>query len=149
MKVETEREKLLSNFEVFEHLKEIQLDNHWQATDKKFKRSFNPDLEAITRDLTSYLSKTQAQTQSTDSLVQAMGKLAQFDLEKIEKLQIINSTPYSLVTLYAIIEECDQRFTEDESNQILEIVQEHFPREEAEEDEEGELEQVDEDVEME
>jgi hypothetical protein len=141
MKIEEERAKLLSNFEILEHLKEIQQQNNWRATDKKFKRSFNPDLEVITKDLSSYLSKTPAQTQTADKITQCMKDLSKYQLEKIEKLQIINSTPYSLVNLYAVIEECDQRFSEDEINDLLEIIHCHFPQQEAE--------QIEEDVEME
>lgn len=130
MKVEIERERLLSNFEVFEHLKEIQRQNNWMAQQdnaKKPKRSLNPDLESITRDLSSYLSKTPVHIQSVDSITECMKDLSKYSLEKIEKLQIINSTPYSMVSLYSVIEECDQRFSEDEINDILEIIQTHFP----------------------
>lgn len=151
MKVEAEREKLLSNFELLEHLKEIQQQGNNKAPDKKFKRSFNPDLETITKDLTSYLSKTPAQTQTTDMITQCMRDLAKFKLEKIEKLQIINSTPYSLVSLYSMIEECDQRFSEDESNEILDIVNTHFPHkagEIAQDEDDGEQEEEQQDVSM-
>lgn len=64
-----------------------------------------------------------------------MKDLSQYKLEKVEKLQIINSAPYSLVNLYSIVEECDQRFSEQEIEDILQIVQTHFPQQEVDEEE--------------
>lgn len=144
----SEREKLLSNFEVLEHLKEIQQQNNWKPNDqKKYKRSFNPDLETVTKEVVSYLEKTTTAQQSVELITSCMNKLAKFQLEKIERLQIINSAPHSLVNLYAIVEECDQRFTEEESQEILDIVEELFPQEAAVEGDDEEV-VADEDVEM-
>lgn len=144
----SEREKLLSNFEVLEHLKEIQQQNNWKPNDqKKYKRSFNPDLETVTKEVVSYLEKTTTAQQSVELITSCMNKLAKFQLEKIERLQIINSAPHSLVNLYAIVEECDQRFTEEESQEILDIVEELFPQEAAVGGDDEEV-VADEDVEM-
>lgn len=130
MKVEVAREKLLSNYEVLEHLEAIKKENNWKpsADNRKLKKSFNPDLEIITRDILSYLSKSTANSQSVESITGCMRDLNKFELEKIEKLQIINSTPYSLVNLYSIVEECDQRFNEVQCQEILDIILEHFPQ---------------------
>ena len=49
------------------------------------------------------------------------------DLVKVEKLQIVNSLPRSMVHLYALIDECDQRFDEDTCESILKKIQELFP----------------------
>lgn len=133
----------MSNFEVNQHLIEIQAQNNWNTESKK-KRAFNPNLEIITRDVTSYLSKSPVASQTVENITQAMKELSKYELEKIEKLQILNSTPHSLVNLYSIVEECDQRFTEKEIEDILEIVQRHFPlQEEEEQEEEADEEMVD------
>lgn len=110
----------------------VQADNNWVPTghndrNSRKKRHFNPDLEHITKDTISYLSKTPAVQQSEDSITSVMKELASFQLEKIEKLQILNSAPHSLVNLYAIVEECDQRFTEEECERILFIMSNYFP----------------------
>lgn len=129
-----------------QHLVEIQTQNNWNIESKK-KRAFNPNLEIITRDVTSYLSKSPVASQTVGNITQAMKELSKYELEKIEKLQILNSTPHSLVSLYSIVEECDQRFTEEEIEDILQIVQRHFPiqeeAEEGEEEEEADEEMVD------
>jgi len=141
--IEIEREKLLSNFEVNQHLVEIQQQNNWLQDSKK-KKAWNPSLELVTKDVTSYLEKSPVAIQNVENIVQAMKDLSKFSLEKIEKLQIKNSAPYSLVNLYAIVEECDQRFNEQEIEEILGIVQTHFPQQE----EEGEFEAEEEEVEV-
>ncbi|CCH45831.1 DNA-directed RNA polymerase III subunit [Wickerhamomyces ciferrii] len=138
--VEIEREKLLSNFEVNQHLIEIQSKNQWlnnNNTNKK-KRAFNPNLEEVTKQTTFYFENIgPVPQQNIENITQMMKDLSKFKLEKIEKLQIINSAPQSLVTLYAVIEECDQRFNEQEIEEILQIIQTHFPQQ-AEDEEEGE-----------
>lgn len=124
-----------------QHLIEIQSQNNWSHTELKKKRAFNPNLESITRDVTSYLSKSPTAIQKIENITKAMQDLSKYELEKIEKLQIINSAPYSLVNLYSIVEECDQRFTEEEIEDILNIIQTHFPQQEDEDNEEGEEEE--------
>ncbi|CAM9023966.1 unnamed protein product [Wickerhamomyces anomalus] len=116
----------------------IQSQNNWNNNTKesKKKRAYNPNLESISRDVTSYLSKSPTALQTVDNITQAMKDLSQYKLEKVEKLQIINSAPYSLVNLYSIVEECDQRFSEQEIEDILQIVQTHFPQQEVDEEEE-------------
>lgn len=114
---------------MYEHLNQIQQDNNWKKNpdSRKLKKSFNPDLEIVTRDVLSYLSKSVTNNQSVDTITNCMRGLAQFELEKIEKLQIINSTPYSLVNLYSIVEECDQRFSEEQCQEILDLISVNFP----------------------
>ncbi|ODV86609.1 hypothetical protein CANARDRAFT_27036 [[Candida] arabinofermentans NRRL YB-2248] len=137
MKIEVSRDNLLSNFEVYEHLKLIQSENNWNFTlggedgksqKKKKRTSHLIDLEMITRDLSNYLVKTgSSNTTNVNSVVQLMLGLNQYSLEKIEKLEILNSLPRSIVTLYSIIEECDQRFSGEDCEAILALVQENFP----------------------
>jgi hypothetical protein len=40
-------------------------------------------------------------------------------LTKTEKLQIINLVPRSLVEFYLIVEECEERFSDDQIEEIL------------------------------
>ncbi|GME97091.1 unnamed protein product [[Candida] boidinii] len=200
--VEVNRDSFLSYFEVYNHLIEIQEENGWdfKKDDKtagnnnkkdrkndKFKNKRNNnliDLEIITKDLNSYLSKIgsipirlpdfnnnrfdpeirrkkklerikkykkkqqrlengedNVEEEDDDeeeeeeeliipgrqNFIDSMIELNKFSLEKIEKLQIVNFKPRSIVLLYSIVEECDQRFNEDECNSIIEIVNTYFP----------------------
>lgn len=109
------------------------------------KRPYNhPVLQGIVNDTLSYLtiSKTVAAEEgeegeseeakqerrapitkmNDESFTELMNKLNQFDLYKIEKLQIVNQLPTNMVYLFAIVEECDSRFSEDQINEILKII---------------------------
>lgn len=110
---------------------------------RKKKQYNHPELQAITRDTVRYLSlaktvgggedgdapedashKKSPLTRLNDArFTELMVQLNQFPLFKAEKLQIVNQLPTNLVHLYAIVEECDARFSEEEVNQILQVVQ--------------------------
>ena len=139
MKIEVPRDKLLSNYEVYQHLAKIQDKNAWFFTvpetrtktgKKKKRRNIDSliDLEIITKDLSRYLVQN---NQSNDTPVQSVINLVlglnMYKLEMIEKLQILNMLPRSMVLLYAIIEDCDQRFSEEECEDLLSLVNSSFP----------------------
>lgn len=144
MKILNERDKFLCNFEVLQHLNDIKSKYNWTFNEeendkKKTKKRFTAcgiDLEEITRDLSSYLDSSPCATiTSSDSFKGLMIHLNSFELMKVEKLQIVNSLPRSMVHLYALVEECDQRFDEDICEGILNKINELFPIEEQDEDE--------------
>lgn len=126
----------------------MQKDNNWsftipQANDKR-KRKFNPqllDLEIITRDLSQYLTKTnQGNDVERDNFVGLMVYLNSIELEMIEKLMIMNLLPRSLVLLYAIIEECEDRFGQEKCEEIISCIDKYFPVSAVEGDEDVEME---------
>ncbi|CCE61541.1 hypothetical protein TPHA_0A04680 [Tetrapisispora phaffii CBS 4417] len=113
---------------------------------KKAKKFYNhPELEFITHQTISYLSTSkneqeqdgddEEETFANTSKLSAISKLNdekfselvtrlnQFDLYKIEKLQLVNQLPNNIVHLYSIVEECDSRFTEEQVQEILSIIQ--------------------------
>lgn len=55
-----------------------------------------------------------------------MTEIKKFQLEKIEVLQLINIAPRSLPVLYNVIEECDQRFSNEDMDEILDLVAKHL-----------------------
>ncbi|KAG7808598.1 hypothetical protein KL921_003680 [Ogataea angusta] len=69
---------------------------------------------------------------------------------KIEKLEILNRLPRTIVSLFSVIEECDQRFSDEQCNNMLDLVQRYFPiSQEAVEDDAMEVEQEEEEEEEE
>ncbi len=141
-------------------MKTIQQENEWTFTidpitttgskkqQKKKKRSNHLiDLELITKELSHYLIKTgQSNTTTLECVVNLMIGLNEYSLEKIEKLEILNYLPRTIVTLYSIIEECDQRFSNEDCEAILKLVDEQFPAPIIE-DQEGKDEEVGQEVE--
>ncbi|ESW95825.1 hypothetical protein HPODL_02474 [Ogataea parapolymorpha DL-1] len=159
MKVEVAREKLLSNFEVYNHLVDIQKENNWnftlgEDTNKKQRRKRGNhliDLEIITRELSGFLIRTgQSNDYTRENVVEFMTGLNQYSLMKIEKLEILNRLPRTIVSLFSVIEECDQRFSDEQCNSMLELVQRCFPvAQEAVEEDRMEVEQEEEEEEEE
>lgn len=143
MKILTEREAFLLDFEVLQHLRGLQEKYNWTFTpEEEAQQKHNRtkrftaaglDLEVVTRDITSYFSANAAGlVPSEQNFVQLMQFLNQFDLMKVEKLQIVNSLPRSMVHLYGLVEECDVRFDEDTCESILAKINELVPVEETE-----------------
>lgn len=135
MKVTKERDAFLLDFEVLQHLRDIQAEYNWsfspeEEKNRKRKRftGAGADLEAITRDVSQYLEGSAAgQVHSAEAFAQLMAFLNGFDLVKVEKLQIVNSLPRSMVHLYALVEECGQRFSEETCEGIIAKISELFP----------------------
>lgn len=160
MKILNERDSFLSNYEVDQHLKDVKRKYNWtfQPEDeaaqdynkKKFTKRFTAcglDLEVITRDTLAYLSNSPiAVIDTREKFKLLMEFLNGFELMKVEKLQIVNSLPRSMVHLYALVEECDLRFSTEVCESFIGKINELFPVEEEEDAAEGE---DDEDVEEE
>lgn len=147
MKILSEREAFLLDYEVLQHLNGFKEQYNWSfsaeddAKAKKKKRSTEAGvgLESITRDVTQYLAENAtAEIGSPEAFAEFMAFLNTLDLMKAEKLQIVNSLPRSMVHLYGLVEECDQRFSEETCESIIAKVDSLFPRAEAEEFEEEE-----------
>lgn len=147
MKILTEREAFLLDFEVLQHLRGLQETYNWTFTpEEEAQQKHNRtkrftaaglDLEVLTRDVTAYFSTNAAgQIPGQEQFVELMQFLNQLDLMKVEKLQIVNSLPRSMVHLYGLVEECDLRFDEETCESILAKISELVPVEETEDAEE-------------
>ncbi|KAK9378077.1 RNA polymerase II [Kockiozyma suomiensis] len=126
MKAEVARDKLLSNFEVLQHINDIKRRQKQHSASRYRSALKTENFETILLELHTYLgdkSHSPAAKQSVNDIKSFMKEISIYDLEKAEKLQIINIAPTSLVTLYCLVEEYDQRFTEDEGNHMLQLVQ--------------------------
>ncbi|KAK6462556.1 putative DNA-directed RNA polymerase III subunit [Scheffersomyces coipomensis] len=153
MKILKEREGFLTNFEVEQHLTDIKKKYNWtfdekddeelQKDKRKNKKRFDAcgvNLEVITRDVLSYVHNGPPSNIDNVENFKSLGIfLNQYDLMKVEKLQIMNSLPRSMVILYSLVEECDQRFNEEKCEAIINKISELFPLgDEGEEEEEEE-----------
>ncbi|SCU97236.1 LANO_0E15522g1_1 [Lachancea nothofagi CBS 11611] len=152
MKIDTVRDAFLSDYEVLKFMTHLERRHDWSldqdedmsgGNKKRKRRPYNhPELQAITKDTIRYLSEGKGAVEADESenggkkeskspltklndnkFAELMRQLNQFDLFKAEKLQIVNQLPTNLVHLYAIVEECDTRFSEEQTGQIIEAVQ--------------------------
>jgi hypothetical protein len=73
----------------------------------------------INFELTQYLQAHG--TVSTRTVARFLHELARFQLTKAERLVLVNLRPRTLVEFHAVVEECEERFGEDEIETILAI----------------------------
>jgi len=105
----------LSNFEVMRHLQKI-----------KDSRK-NEQLATITYETVRYLENTPCSFQTPENIRQCLKALEPFNLNKNEKLMLINSPPTTALEIQLMIEESEERLTEEQVEQILQIMLQYFP----------------------
>ncbi|QSL65293.1 hypothetical protein MERGE_002602 [Pneumocystis wakefieldiae] len=77
--------------------------------------------------LRKYLEELPAKKQSVKQVCNLTKELEIYSLTKAEKLMIINARPDTLVELYALIEECEERFNLEQLQQILDLIHSKMP----------------------
>lgn len=108
---------LLSNFEVYNLLRE---------EDKLVTRNKKPSQKAtIAYETEQYLKSFSPSSTSSYTPVivtQFLTAFKRYRLTKAEKLQILNHRPASLVELQLLIEESEERFSEEVMNEMIAII---------------------------
>jgi DNA-directed RNA polymerase subunit F len=107
----------LSNFEVMKHLQKI----------KDSRKKHKGQLATITYETLRYLENTPCSQQTPEAIQQCLKDLEAFNLNKNEKLMLINSPPIMALEIQLMIEESEERLTEEQVEQILQIMLQHFP----------------------
>ncbi|KAK2413782.1 hypothetical protein P8452_59355 [Trifolium repens] len=74
-----------------------------------------------------YLVKTTANVQTREGVTEYLTGIKQHDLSEAEVLNILNIRPAAEVEIFPIIEECSDRFPDEEITEIVELVQKTFP----------------------
>ncbi|KAG2217906.1 hypothetical protein INT45_008656 [Circinella minor] len=131
MIIENPRAAMLSNFEV------LQLLEEQQAKQKKAQDSTNgisvpENLRTVQFELAEYLKETSCGTQDQKQVKEFMEAMKSYELTMAEKLQLLNLRPRSAVEIYLLIEECEERFSEDQLEEMLETVLSALPRDDDE-----------------
>lgn len=106
---------LLSNFEVYDLLKQ---------EEKSVSRDKKPSRKAtIAYETEQYLKSYTPSTVTSSVIVNRfLVAFRKYRLTKGEKLQILNHRPTSLVELQLLIEESEERFSEEIMNEMIEVV---------------------------
>ncbi|CEJ79887.1 hypothetical protein VHEMI00102 [[Torrubiella] hemipterigena] len=122
MKITEAQSAVLSNYEVYQHLVD-QRDQY-----KKIKRRGPPNLETVVSELLQYMrSKPNPLSQKpitynaecVSSLVQ---QLRPYDLSKGEVVMILNLRPSSVVALNTVLEDMSDRYTEEQQEEMVQII---------------------------
>lgn len=133
MEVIDENAGMVSNFEVLEVLKDIKegVSGHR----KPGKNQTN--LATILYSTLKYLEQTPCNKQNRETIAQFTKAVEPFKLTQAEKLQLLNQRPTTAVEIQLIVEESEERLTEEQIEELLTIVTETLPGEEPMQEEEA------------
>jgi len=136
MEVKSDKHVMLSNYEVLGLLKDIQAGRGQKKPNK-----FQTNLATITYETIKGLESFPCAHHTPEGLTAVMKALHPYDLKPAEKLQLINLCPTSAVEIQLIVEESEERLTEAQIDELLEVLATHLPAPEPEGEEEGEEEE--------
>lgn len=123
MEIIQENAFMLSNFEVYELLTDIQEGRNGQKKPNKFLSH----LATISYEAQEYLDKTPCHEQNAEQIEAFKKALAPFKFTKAEILQLINHRPQTAVEIQLFIEESEERLGEDDVEKVIEIIRTCFP----------------------
>lgn len=123
MEVIAENAGLLSNLEVYMLLKDIRAG---QVNKQKLHKSQH-NLATITYETVKYLERSPCGQQTPENVASFMKAMKNFNLTKAEKLQLLNHRPTSAVEIQLMIEESEERLTEEQIYQLLSVIAASLP----------------------
>ncbi|RCI00639.1 hypothetical protein CU097_005158 [Rhizopus azygosporus] len=127
MQIKNARSALITNYEVLRLLEENQQNQKLlQAQDLSIE--YPESLRTVQFELTEYLKQTPVGSQTPAQVTNFLEAISQFDLTRAEKLQILNLRPKSAVEIYLVIEECEERFSEEDLENMINIIMQTLPR---------------------
>ncbi|XP_033115597.1 DNA-directed RNA polymerase III subunit RPC9-like isoform X2 [Anneissia japonica] len=120
---------MLSNYEVLTLLKDLQS----QSDGKRKGTKMHQNLATVSYETMKYLEKTPCKEQTPEIIKNFLLALEPYKLTKAEKLQLLNQRPTSAVEIQLMIEESEERLTEDQIEELLQLISTHLLIEETEE----------------
>nr|CAH8851336.1 unnamed protein product [Trichobilharzia regenti] len=112
--IDSQNPRLLTNIEVLKLIKESK---------KKVRRQ-----QTLLYTCGKYLNSKTPSSKQSESEVQAFAEaIKPFNLTKAEILMLINHCPSSQVELSVLISDLDSRLSNSQADEILQLVEKHFP----------------------
>ncbi|XP_073943448.1 RNA polymerase III subunit I [Choristoneura fumiferana] len=110
----------LCNYEVMQILQQLK-----DSTQKKHKREGS--LATVTYETVHYLQNTDCKNQSAQLIQKFLESMKKFKLTKTEKLMMVNTPPRTELEIQLIVQESEERLSEDEVKEIIQIANECLP----------------------
>ncbi|KAM4794636.1 DNA-directed RNA polymerase III subunit RPC9 isoform 2-T2 [Rhinophrynus dorsalis] len=138
MEVKDANAALLSNYEVFQLLTDLKAQ---QREARKNKNSAGQqNLNTIMYETLKYLSSSPCQRQSPEIVQEFLTAMKGHKLTKAEKLQLLNHRPSTAVEIQLMVEESEERLSEDQIEELIQSVTSILPGDpEAEMQEQSEM----------
>ncbi|KAJ9587672.1 hypothetical protein L9F63_018888 [Diploptera punctata] len=105
---------ILSNYEVLSLLQELR--------GQQKRSNTRSQLATITYETIKYLQETPCCTQSPEIIKNFLKALEPFKLTKAEKLMLLNNPPTSALEIQLMVEESEERLTDEQVDSLLQIV---------------------------
>ncbi|CAH0604946.1 unnamed protein product [Chrysodeixis includens] len=110
----------LCNSEVMEMLQKLK-----DTTQKKHKREGY--LATVIYETLHYLQDTECKNQTAESVEKFLKAMKKFKLTKTEKLMMLNTPPRTELEIQLIVQESEERLSEDDVSNIIDIINKLFP----------------------
>ncbi|XP_061755217.1 DNA-directed RNA polymerase III subunit RPC9 isoform X2 [Nerophis ophidion] len=124
MEVKNANAAMLSNYEVFKLLTDLKE----QRKDSKSKHSTgHQNLNTIMYETLKYLSQMPCSRQSPEMVKEFLSSMKHQKLTKAEKLQLMNHRPQTAVEMQLMVEESEERLSEEQIEDLIQTISQLLP----------------------
>ncbi|XP_061818929.1 DNA-directed RNA polymerase III subunit RPC9 [Nerophis lumbriciformis] len=125
MEVKNANAAMLSNYEVFKLLTDLK---EQRKDGSRSKHSMgHQNLNTIMYETLKYLSQLPCSRQSPEMVKEFLSSMKHQKLTKAEKLQLMNHRPQTAVEMQLMVEESEERLSEEQIEELIQTISELLP----------------------